>query len=55
MVGVRSSSVLFAAGGLFLLLSPLILSREGQVVFWGIGSVFVLAGLWIRGRERPSG
>lgn len=52
MISVRLSVVLFVLGGLFLLVAPLILSREGQAVFAGTGAVSVVVGLYARGRER---
>lgn len=48
----RTSNVLLVVGAFFVLVSPVILSRDGQVVFAVVGAVCLLFGLYTRTAER---
>jgi hypothetical protein len=52
MLHLRASLMLFAVGGVLLLMSPLILSREGTLMFAGAGAVLIVVGLFPKHRER---
>lgn len=52
MNAIRVSWVLFAAATLFLVMAPIILSRDGQLVFAAIGGAWLLGGILCRQWER---
>ncbi len=44
--------VLICVGVFFLVISPLIMSQAGQVLFALIGATFLLAGMYLRSKGR---
>ena len=50
--GFSFGLVFICVGVFFLLISPLVLSRDGMVLFAFIGALFVLVGMYLRSHGR---
>lgn len=52
MTNVRASHLMLGVGGFLLAMSPLIMSREGMLLFAGVGAILVITGLYALAQKR---